>query len=249
MNIAANNETRNRYTKIYQCSTMNTKWLLLLSIFILSSCSSPQPKPTKKEPVPQKETEDLRNPLVTPDLTFFELKGPIKCLLGNYYYLGSDKYDSIFFDREGFLSAIYISGIGSRLKSPYASEDNFRGYFRDEKTGQFSRFNGFDGQEDFYWENGRVHVRRYWAEGHTTFDTLYYNDRGQLRKRISVCWGAEDQPDWTDAAEYKYQVIDKYGNWTRRMEIRQQSAVYHDGELVFPACSDTVYQRRRFFYY
>lgn len=225
--------------------------IILTMIIILSSCSSsPKQEPSKKkQPTPIKQTEDLSNPLVTPDLTFFELKGPIKCLLGNYYYLGSDKYDSIFFDREGTLSAIYISGIGSRLKSPYVTEDNFRGYFRDKKTGQFYGFNGFDGQEDYEWRNGRVYVRKYRSEGHTTFDTLYYNDRGQLRKRISVCWGAEDQPDWTDAAEYKYQVIDKYGNWTRRMEIRQQSAVYHDGVLVFPACSDTVYQRRRFFYY
>ena len=165
----------------------------------------------------QKNKEDNKTTMVTitPDLTFFELQGPVKSCFGAVSP-NVQSFERVEYDRSGKITSM-------------ESEDLCK-WIRDDQ-GQISSLNGEWTDADFTWKDG--HVILVWRnhEDMTYRHELEYDAEGRLVKQ-TVYGGTIDEVEDDSMAldhilEYTYLEFDDHGNWTRRSEK------WTDAELDF----------------
>jgi hypothetical protein len=171
----------------------------------------------------QNGKEDTKETTVTasPDLTFWELKGPVKSC------------DEVEFDRQGMI-AQYLGYDPFAIEEPYREIDE-EGYMEEfskwerDQEGQISTVTGIEGMTTYTWHDGLM-VHNEGVQEATEFAADYeYDENGLLVKLYEYMREASDEekesemPLWS-TTEYHYLEFDSHGNWIRR----EVSVVYAD---------------------
>lgn len=180
----------------------NFKLLLLacvMVLFVLASCDNSQNKRDAKEIV-----------TVTPDLTYWDLQGPVK------------RCNEVEFDNQGTMV-----GIGNydpfSIEQAYRDMDGddfveFSKWERDEE-GHIASITGFEGMSEYTWNDGRVVSAAGFEEGTVWKNDYEYDTAGRLVKLMEYIGGFEDEEDelplWS-TTEFSYLEFDSHGNWIRR---------------------------------
>lgn len=177
-------------------------------LLVMGSCGNGQKQN-------QKEDNNTATVTVTPDLTFFELQGPVKSCIGAVSP-DVESFACVEYDRSGKI--ISVDG-----------EDHCK-WIRDEQ-GQIASFYGEWTDVNFTWKDG--HVSLIWRnhEDMTYRHELEYNTEGRLVKQTVYGGTIDEVEDNTmvldHTLEYTYLEFDDHGNWTRRNEK------WTDAELDF----------------
>jgi len=195
----------------------NIRLLLLACVmlpFVFGSCDNSQ------NPNGNKETKDT-TVITSPDLTFWELKGPVKIC------------EEIEFDRQGMMVS-YVGYNPFTIEKPYREIDE-EGYMEEfskwerNEAGQIATITGIEGNNTYTWRDG-VMVHNEGVQEATAFAADYeYDENGLLVKLIEYMRddiGEENEgemPMWS-TTEYHYLEFDSHGNWIRR----EVSVVYAD---------------------
>ena len=177
----------------------------------------------------QNGKEDTKETTVTasPDLTFWELKGPVKSC------------DEVEFDRQGMM-AQYLGYDPFAIEEPYREIDE-EGYMEEfskwerNAEGQISTITGLEGTNTYIWRDG-VLARNEGIQEATEFAADYeYDENGLLVKLIEYMRDGLDEaeesgemPMWS-TTEYHYLEFDSHGNWIRR-EVSVSYADYDNTE-------------------
>ena len=180
----------------------NFKILLFACVmvfFVLASCDNSQNKKDAKEIV-----------TVTPDLTYWDLQGPVK------------HCNEVEFDNQGTMV-----GIGNydpfSIEQAYREMDGddfveFSKLERDEE-GHIASITGFEGMSEYTWNDGRVVSAAGFEEGRLWKNDYEYDTVGRLVKLMEYIGGFEDEEDelplWS-TTEFSYLEFDSHGNWIRR---------------------------------
>ena len=149
-----------------------------------------------------RQAEERRN-RVTPDLAFFELKGPVKSVSSNYNMSEAGFKKSISFTEDG--TAVAPKGVKfKRSNGKITSVSYYESYMSDWLGDSYSInaegkiissvYSGIDG-------GGR--------------SKYSYDDQGLLIKESSS--GACEGEPYYENVTYNYQSFDDYGNWTKRV--------------------------------
>lgn len=198
--------------KTYNTNKTMKKIILLTAacvmLLVFGSCGNNQNQN-------QKEDNSTATATVTPDLTFFELQGPVKRCIGA---VSPDvqSFAYVEYDRSGKIISVN-------------SEDQCE-WTRDDQ-GQITSINGEWTDAEFTWKDGRVTLVWRNHEDMTYRHELEYDAEGRLVKQ-TVYGGTIDEVE-DDAMvldhilEYTYLEFDDHGNWTRRSEK------WTDAELDF----------------
>lgn len=188
-------------------------------LLVMGSCGNGQKQN-------QKEDNNTAKVTVTPDLTFFELQGPVKNCFGVVAPNGQS-FEHVEYDRSGKI--ISVDGEDPfTLEEPWSEvneetsimEDHCK-WLRDDQ-GQIHSFYGEWTDADFTWEDG--HVSLIWRnhEDMTYRHEFEYDAEGRLVKQTVYGGTIDEVEDNTMALywkiEYTYLEFDDHGNWTRRNE-------------------------------
>lgn len=201
-------------------------------LLVFSSCGNGQSQNGK-------EDNAAAPVMVTPDLVFFDLQGPVKScdIEGGYHLFFGSRVE---FDRSGVIT------LADGCNPFAAKEQNYNEPPTDELEYEWSR----DGQGQitsvvigmtgttFTWENGRIAPsftgthedllkkcdREYDAEGRVAKQTVYYApDDGA------------DVSEWElyMVEEFTYLDFDPYGNWTRcKVKYRDYELDLDDEDVI-----------------
>ena len=176
----------------------------------------------------QKEKEDSQTTLVTssPDMTFFELQGPVRSCDGAVTPDGNS-IGHVEYDRSGKI--ISVNGEDPfALEEPWSEineetstmEDHCK-WIRDDQ-GQISSFYGEWTDANFTWKDGRVSLIWRNHEDLTYRHEFEYDAEGRLVKQTVYGGTIDEVEDDTmvldHIVEYTYLEFDDHGNWTRRNE-------------------------------
>ena len=183
----------------------NIKLLLpacVMMLFVFASCDNSQKKNDGKE---------TATVTVTPDLTYWELQGPVK------------RCDEVKFDRQGTMVGIdeYDPFAIDQAYRESAGEDDFVEYAKWERDeeGYIASITGMEGMSEYTWNDGRVVSAAGFEEGTVWKNDFEYDAEGRLVKLIEYIGGFEDEEDelplWS-TTEYSYLEFDSHGNWIRR---------------------------------
>ena len=184
----------------------NIKLLLsacMMMLFVFVSCDNSQNK---------KDTKETETVTTTPDLTFWELQGPVKSC------------DDIQFDRQGNMVSI-----GDY--DPFAIEQAYREVDEDEdfvefakwerdEEGRIASITGVEGMSEITWSEGQVVSGEGFEEGTVWNNAYEYDAEGRLVKLYEYIGGFEEEDDedlplWS-VSEFNYLDFDSHGNWIRR---------------------------------
>ena len=184
----------------------NFKLLLsacVMMLFVFASCDNSQ---NKKD---VNETATVTN---TPDLTFWELQGPVKLC------------DEIEFDRQGIMASIEDYDPFT-IEQAYREMDGegdyveFPKWERDEE-GRIASITSVEGMSEYTWGDGRVISAEGFEEGTVWKNDFEYDAEGRLVKLVEYLGGFEDEDDelplWS-TTEFSYLEFDSHGNWIRRV--------------------------------
>ena len=183
----------------------NFKLLLsacVMMLFVFASCDNNQ---NKKD---ANETATVTN---TPDLTFWELQGPVKLC------------DEIEFDRQGRMTSIDDYDpftIERAYREMDGDEDyvEFTKWERDEE-GRIVSITGVEGMSEYTWNDGQVVSTEGFEESTVWKNDFEYDTEGRLVKLIEYVGDFEDEDDelplWS-TTEFSYLEFDNHGNWIRR---------------------------------
>ena len=199
-------------------------------LLVMGSCDNNQNQNQKG-----KDDNKTTTVTVTPDLTFFELQGPVKSCTGA---ISPDEqsFACVEYDRTGKI--VSVNGEDPfALEEPWSEvneetstmEDHCK-WIRDDQ-GQITSFYGEWTDVNFTWKEG--HVTLIWRnhEDLTYRHEFEYDADGRMVKQ-TVYNGTIDEVE-DDAMlldhilEYTYLEFDDHGNWTRRSEK------WTDAELDF----------------
>ena len=179
----------------------NIKLLLTACVMMLFivSCNNSQNKNEAKEIV-----------TVTPDLTYWDLQGPVK------------HCNEVEFDNKGTM--VGIGGYDPfSIEQAYREMDGddfveFSKWERDEE-GHIASVTGIEGMSEYTWNDGRVVSAAGFEEGTVWKNDYEYDSEGRLVKLLEYIGGFEDEEDelplWS-TTEYNYLEFDSHGNWIRR---------------------------------
>lgn len=174
----------------------------VMMLFVFASCDNSQ---NKKD---ANETATVTN---TPDLTFWELQGPVKLC------------DGVGFDRQGTMASIDDYDpftIEQAYREMDGDEDyvEFTKWERDEE-GRIASITAVEGMSEYTWGDGRVVSAEGYEEGTVWINDFEYDDEGRLVKLTEYIGGFEDEDDelplWS-ITEFSYLDFDSHGNWIRR---------------------------------
>lgn len=166
--------------------------------------------------------------LLTPDLAYNDLKGPVE-----FVRQGSDYGYGTYFDTEYFYSPegewINIPRWKEGEASHFSSQSDK--YWKDANgyiiaISDWSGDSGYTTRTSINWEDGKVVSRDessetnsydYYSSSNTTTDYIY-DDKGLLNKAernysYSSYYGGGN---YSDTYVYSYLEFDDYGNWTKR---------------------------------
>ncbi|MBP5326310.1 MAG: hypothetical protein J6Y98_00165 [Bacteroidales bacterium] len=130
--------------------------------------------------------DEAQTPLVTPDLAFFELKGPVKKVT-------VDKILTIEFDQNGNMTK-------------HSGEFSFK---RD-KQGRIAQMEGYENYITYKWNGDKLVGTESAAEGSMMEEVYTYDERGFVVKIKHTVDGDVEYETLT------YSNLDNYGNWTKR---------------------------------
>ena len=177
----------------------------VMALFVFGSCDNSQNKNAKED------AKEVAKVTTTPDLTYWELQGPVK------------HCDEVEFDREGNMVSIGDFDPFS-IDQAYRDLDGENGYVeyakweRDEE-GRIASITFMEGMSELTWDGGRVVSAEGFEEGTVWRSDYEYDDEGRLVKLIDYIGGFEDEDDelplWS-TTEYSYLEFDEHGNWIRR---------------------------------
>lgn len=169
------------------------------------------------------EKEDTKEATVTssPDLTYWELKGPVKTC------------DYVEFDRQGKIVRVEDYDPFA-LEAPYRDYDTTTGMFEEycqwtrDDQGQIASILSVESLEELTWVDGRVSESLGYYEGQLWLTKNEYDAEGNLVKQ-SLYNGDEDAESEEDltlmtTTEYTYLEFDSRGNWIRR-KVKSTDAV------------------------
>lgn len=146
----------------------------------------------------------------TPDLTYFELKGPVKMM---------NRYQTTYeFDEDGTLILIdglnlFDEEVSNWILSESDEPTNYAHYTRNEE-GYISEVSYYEGYETNFWENGRVVKTENGAEGVEWSSIYEYDETGEL---VCITETIDDFGEITvDKEVYDIQERDQHGNWIKR---------------------------------
>ena len=155
-----------------------------------------------------RQAEERRN-RVTPDLAFFELKGPVKNVAYNdMYFLGSEN-QVLYFSEEGVVTTpkgLKFNRKNGMIKtiSTYLPEFDIwtTDTYKSDSIGRkvFNSYSGLDGGGD---------------------EKFSYDESGNLVKRTAT--GEIEGEPYTSVTTYTYMSHDEYGNWTKRVVKHKDS--------------------------
>ena len=194
----------------------------------------------------------------TPDLTYNELKGPVK-FVTKYtdYGYGPYKEGELFFTKKGeWLNVPIWQG---DEKTYFPAQEN---KFERDASGYISTLYELDGEGEEGGSPGTMTMT--WADGRlvkTVFETkengpdywynsskvtdYTYDDKGNITKASSsINWSSSWGSSYsTEDKSYSYMSFDDEGNWTSR-QVSERSR-YEDGDPY----TNTYTERREIFYY
>jgi len=200
-----------------------------MAIMMLASCnannngkSSNQDSTAKVEETKVEETQANKT-LSTPDLTLFDVKGPV-----HFIKKGEDDNFVFEFNQKGELIAINNDDkIFSRVEPERQMQED--GSFIDlcklTRNAQ-----GFIEQEDFMesgttykWVNNRVESYEWGCEGSDGIVEYKYDENGDLIERVEKSIEGNDE-EYTIDATIKYQITkrDDFGNWIERSAVNDE---------------------------
>ena len=167
----------------------------------------------------------------SPDLSFFELHGPIKSVEGDINEIGShpnDEKKKIDFDINGKLQ---IASSGS-FNSKNCGKIGWK--ISRDKEGRIINisYNSYDGlscypdSKKFKWEDNKIVKKDIYALYGNTHIKYEYNSEGVLEKEV---WDLREEEKFEDSPDFETWKItdyefDKYGNWiSRKVNNRTQT--------------------------
>ena len=194
-------------------------------LLVFGACGNGQQKNEKED---NKEAVEI----ITPDMVFYDLQGPVKsCDIENGYYLFSGS--RVEFDRSGVITLVDGRdpfAVKEHNPDELSADDELEyDWSRDEKGQITSIAIGLTGK-DYTWENGRL------APSYTGFHEdlvvkceLEYDAKGHVTKQ-TVYDAIDADPEDVEwelyrVDEFTYLDFDNHGNWTR-CKVK-----YHDYEI------------------
>lgn len=145
--------------------------------------------------------------MTTPDLTFFELHGPVKSFWEDIDG-HTHKYE---FNYDGEL--VKIDGYNPYNIDVYAEgNDNKSKYVKSH--GYITQIEFYEGYEHYYWHNNRLEKQEWQSESWGGVITYTYNDSGFVAYEDS----REYEATGTFSTIYTHQKLDDYGNWTKKVD-------------------------------
>lgn len=138
------------------------------------------------------------------DLSFFELKGPVRAMNNGAKFL---------FSPQGRLISINGKNPVAKTTRMIMDPDDFF-YLRDAK-GNIEAVYGWEYTATYKWRDGYVISREEDAEGDHTFTTYTYDKDGNITVLTKKTWEEGDKDNVkTFTEEYTYSEFDSHGNWT-----------------------------------
>ena len=198
----------------------NIKLLLAACAMLLvfSACGNSQNQNGKK---------DTKEPTVTtsPDLAFWDLKGPVKMC------------DGVEFDRQGKIVKVDNHDPFS-IDGPYRDYDTVTYSFTEycqwirNSEGYMAQMLCVESINNYVWENGRVVAETGSGEG-IDWDVRYqYNPDGLLLQKNLYYLDEEGQKELVEITEYEYLDFDTHSNWTRRKVTNRDVTIGYVNEDV-----------------
>ena len=176
------------------------------SFLVFAECGNGQNQNEK-----DKETVKAASVTVSPDLTYWDLQGPVK------------HCDKVEFDRQGTMVSIdeYDPFTLDQAYRDLDENEDFVEYTKWERDeeGYIASITGMEGMSEFTWNEGRVVRADGFEEGTVWRTDFEYDAEGRLVRLVEYMGGFEDEDDelplWS-TTEYNYLEFDSHGNWTRR---------------------------------
>ncbi len=196
-----------------------------LAVMMLASCSNnagsnangKESDSTQTKCEAKADNADCNKTLSTPDLTLFDVKGPV-----HFIKIGEDDNFVYEFNPKGELIAINNDDkIFSRVEPERQMQEDgsFIDFCKLTRNAQ-----GFIEQEDFMesgttykWVNNRVESYEWGCEGSDGIVEYKYDENGDVSERIEKSLEGNDE-EYTIDATIKYQITkrDDFGNWIER---------------------------------
>ena len=183
----------------------------------------------------QKEDNETTTVTHSPDLTFFELQGPVKSCIGA---VSPDvqSFACVEYDRSGKITSVNgedpfaLEEPWSEVNEETSTMEDHCKWIRDDQ-GQITSFYGEWTDVNFTWKEGRVTLVWRNHEDMTYRHEFEYDAEGRLVKQ-TVYGGTIDEVEdnamvLDHILEYTYLEFDDHGNWIRRNEK------WTDAELDF----------------
>lgn len=181
--------------------------------------------------------------LQTPDLSFYELRGPVRSVA---YPTNPDKTENaytLYFDENGN----FVKDSKGQAPITFAKE-TCNGLVRD-KDGYIAENRDVFQYTRYHWKDGRVVAIESSGDGEHTVDSLFYDANGDLVSSKAVTTDcAFNTANHTDC-EYTITERDKYGNWTIQKSEIKYSDHYYRGYLTDSAHTASVISYRKIEYY
>lgn len=147
---------------------------------------------------------EMHKNFVTPDLTFFELRGQVKSVSYNYYEAKLGFKKSASFTANGTV----VTPNGVKLKRSNGKIKEVEYY--EDLIGQWL------GDSFITNDNGQIISSDYTGPDGSGTEKFYYDDNGRLSKTTTS--GHINGEPFHNTSTFSYKSFDQYGNWTKRIE-------------------------------
>ena len=204
--------------------------LLVLSatMFAFAACVAPSNKQTGNDgdtvnvEVHEPEVPVVKDTLRTPDLSLFNLQGPVEKINSSV-----DDGFNVSFDKQGRITSI-VRGWSEYSISYDSSEsgkvmDSEGHKVKRDKEGRILNITAGEGCGDvapgFYFKYAKGHVSEYTIEsgectGNAQYNVKATDDQGRITKLMLGCYDVDISVETTYT--YTYTKFDEWGNWTER---------------------------------
>lgn len=142
--------------------------------------------------------------LMSTDLHFFELRGPVKSMTVS---------STVFlFDTDGKL--LSIDGKKPFVNEHRTIEDEEDFYYMRDDKGNIVDVEGWEYSQQFTWKDNVIEYRYEQSEGDNSATTYTYDVKGNIIKLVTKMWEeGEDGSAQFYVQEYEYTKWDDHGNW------------------------------------
>ncbi len=195
----------------------------LMAMAMLASCGGTKTQNTEKAPSAEEQTSlGVDKNLTSPDLSLYELHGPVKNLkLGDFEE--SDNYTFYEFTGDGRLYSVNGDKTMFKRTDPERVMMDDEGtmedlpVYRRNSNGEISEVEYMESINQYTWENGQMVKNEWECEGAQGLLEYTYDANGDLVQMSEKTKDLSEE-DWSEASVVKYKITkrDKYGNWIAR---------------------------------